>query len=280
MTLRDFIDQRYWPTYQPGLCLAWQVNTERYLTYIKADLGHLELDAINTETLDAWNIQLRRKYQTPVTPNKTLSRLRHIFQAAVRWKALRDNPALYLTQVQEPVHKFRPLDPVERAQLLHAASPRLHAYIFWGQYTGARLGSLAKLLERHVDLRRDVILFEKTKNGEDFTIPLHPELKKWCEAHFTGVGTRRALPQYKDHAIVSRSFYELTHRLHIRGFRFHDLRHEVGSSLAAAGAHPKVIMAMLGHKDIKMSMRYTHPQAAEVRNMMLLALFPNPEPVL
>ena len=45
----------------------------------------------------------------------------------------------------------------------------------------------------------------------------------------------------------------------IEGFRFHDLRHTFGSRLGMAGVDIRTIQELMGHKDIKMTMRYSHP---------------------
>jgi integrase len=43
------------------------------------------------------------------------------------------------------------------------------------------------------------------------------------------------------------------------GVRFHDLRHSCAAILIAAGEHPKVIQAQLGHQSITMTLdRYGH----------------------
>lgn len=268
MTLAEFVTQRYWPTFKSGLCPRWQRNSEKLLEHILAGLGEHQLAQIHVEHLDRWIIQLRTHYTTPVTPNKCLTRLRHIFKTAVRWGLLVDNPATHVCKVAEPLKKFRPLSTDERQLLATKASPQLAPYLLWGHYTGARLSSLYELEERHINLSQELVTFRQTKNGEDYHVPLHPVLVAWCKAHLTGNPAAPVLPHYKDRYIVSRSFARLKRRLGIEGFRFHDLRHEVGSSLAEAGAHPRHIMEALGHKDPKMSLRYTHVKREEVRKFL------------
>jgi integrase len=44
----------------------------------------------------------------------------------------------------------------------------------------------------------------------------------------------------------------------IKEFRFHDLRHTCATWLAMAGENQELIKEVLGHKDIRMTDRYTH----------------------
>jgi integrase len=45
----------------------------------------------------------------------------------------------------------------------------------------------------------------------------------------------------------------------IENFTFHGLRHTFGSRLGMAGVDLRTIQELMGHKDIKMTMGYSHP---------------------
>jgi site-specific recombinase XerD len=60
---------------------------------------------------------------------------------------------------------------------------------------------------------------------------------------------------YKD---IKKSFKTAIKRSGIENFRFHDLRHSFASKLVRKGATLKAVQELLGHKDMKMTMRYAH----------------------
>lgn len=51
--------------------------------------------------------------------------------------------------------------------------------------------------------------------------------------------------------------------------RFHDLRHSVASNLANNGVHPRVVQELLGHTDIKTTLKvYTHLPSSALREAL------------
>ena len=57
---------------------------------------------------------------------------------------------------------------------------------------------------------------------------------------------------------VSKGFKIALETAQIDDFRFHDLRHTFASRLVMAGADLATVRELLGHKDIKMTLRYAH----------------------
>ena len=55
----------------------------------------------------------------------------------------------------------------------------------------------------------------------------------------------------------------------IEDFRFHDLRHTFASRFVMAGGSVHALQKILGHADLKMTMRYAHLSQGHLREEML-----------
>ena len=57
---------------------------------------------------------------------------------------------------------------------------------------------------------------------------------------------------------LNTSFSSALRRAGIEDFKFHDLRHTFASHLVMSGVSLKAVQELLGHADLKMTMRYAH----------------------
>ena len=64
---------------------------------------------------------------------------------------------------------------------------------------------------------------------------------------------------------VKRSFASACRKAGLEDFRFHDLRHTFASHLVMKGVGLKAVQELLGHADIKMTMRYSHLSQAHLK---------------
>jgi integrase len=133
--------------------------------------------------------------------------------------------------------------------------------------TGMRKGEILSLKWTNVDFKNGVIVVEGTKNGEIRKIPMNQKLTVTLES-----GKRASRGEYvfsddgKPYGDVKTGWWSALKKAKIEGFRFHDLRHTFGSGLGMAGVDIRTIQELMGHKDIKMTMRYSHPTPERKKN--------------
>ena len=124
-------------------------------------------------------------------------------------------------------------------------------------HTGMRKAEILYL--RWKQIRNGFIYLNKTKTSESRQIPVNETLNTLFQS----------LPRHlkSDYIFcnkdgkpfeVRRSFNTALKKAGIEDFRFHDLRHTFASRLVMKGASLKAVQELLGHKNIKMTMRYAH----------------------
>lgn len=263
LTVSEFFESRYWPVFGPALHPRWQHTTLKLMErFLASGFGPRPLAEVSLEECEAFWVAFRRQYPNGRTPNIVLTRLRHVWDTAQRWKLVGENPWKHIKKARQIEREWTALTLEQEHRIFQVARPPLRDYCLWARYTGARRGSLVKLEVRDLDLTRGTVTFRETKAGHNYTVKLHSTLvgwfATWREEHPEATPTTRILFQYASEEAISRGFHRLCLRLGITGFRFHDWRHRIGFKLGEANFHPRIIQAMLGHKDPRMSLKYTH----------------------
>ena len=129
--------------------------------------------------------------------------------------------------------------------------------------TGMRQGEVFGLSWFEVDLgRREIaVAGAKAKSGQTRHIPLNSEavavLKGWREQ---SAGDHLTFPSQdgKPFNNVRKSWDAVLTEAGISDFRWHDMRHTFASKLVMAGVDLNTVRELLGHSDIKMTLRYAH----------------------
>ncbi len=68
---------------------------------------------------------------------------------------------------------------------------------------------------------------------------------------------------------IKKGFCGALKRAGIVDFRFHDLRHTFGSQMVMQGVDIRTVQQVMGHKTIKMTMRYSHLSPEYVQEAMM-----------
>ncbi len=203
------------------------------------------------------------KYQ-PASINKNISLLKAMFKKAIDWNMVEEDVLKRVRrckQLQENNRRLRYLAKQECTELINSCEPHLKPIVITALNTGMRKGEVLKLKWDNIDLKHGFILLDVTKNGERREVPINDTLRMTLKAITRRLDSPHVFcdpktgTAYKD---VKRSFKTAVKRAKIHDFKFHDLRHTFASHLIMAGIDLATIKELLGHKDIKMTLRYAH----------------------
>lgn len=133
-----------------------------------------------------------------------------------------------------------------------------------------RKNEILTLKWSNVDLDNNIITLEhtNTKNKKTRRIPINSVLRKLLVEQKLKSGGNQFVflsqegKPYKRHDSLKGAFERLCKKAGISGLRFHDLRHTAATRMIEAGASIVSVSKILGHADLKTTMRYTHPDTS------------------
>lgn len=268
------------------------------------------LTAISAMSIEQWRSARMKAGISASTTNRNITALRGLFSRALDWEMIPKHPLKTVKILPEPSGKARWLSDDEEKRLRTALDAReerdragrdnanqwrtarkydllpdlraatfvdhLKPMVLVSLNSGLRQGELLNLSWSAVDLKNAIITIygENAKDGEDRHIPMNAEalatLKQWREQTpgdlvFPGP-TGAAISEIKT------AWGKLLKDAEIKNFRWHDMRHHFASRLVMAGVDLNTVRELLGHSDIKMTLRYAHlapeHKAAAVQKLM------------
>jgi integrase len=210
---------------------------------------------------------------TPATVNRELTVVKHMLKRAVEWGYLGESRVAKVKQLKESPGRTRFLAPDEIGRLLAACDAEVLSSTLGSVYlklfallalnTGMRRNEILGLTRRAIDWQNRMATIEATKNGEARHVYLNDTAIEALRSLPARIDTDRLFP-FKPNQ-VSMAFRRAAKRAGIEDFRLHDARHTFASYQAMAGVQPRGLQSLLGHKDGRMTMRYSHLSDAYLR---------------
>jgi len=230
---------------------------------IEPILRSKRLDEITPLDLERYRRKRQKDGRSDTTINRELSFLRNLFNMAIAWERATENPVRKVKFAREDNGRIRFLTPGEEERLLARCKEPLKPLVITALHTGFRASELLSLTWEDVDFGRRSITVRAAyaKNGESRSVPMNDVLQSTLEEvrirHSVSgpVFLNRAGTPYRS---FRTAFENAVRHAGLVDFRFHDLRHTFASRLVMGGVDLPTVKELMGHKDIKMTLRYTH----------------------
>jgi integrase len=291
---------RYWleEVAKPGVRRTTYAKYETFIRlYLAPGLGKKRLEKLTTADVRAFLSAQRDEGTSAHKMQAMHAILRTALQNAMREDLVARNVAALVRIPQAGPREFRPWSVDEAVTFLDAARGHpLYAAFVLVIALGLRRGEVLGISWEDVDLENGTVrvrqqlqriagelqLTDVKTRRSGRMVPL-PDLcvralrkrkaeqaadrlaagERWQETGLVFT-TKHGTPVEPRN--LARVFDLLCERSGVRRIRLHDTRHTCASLLAAAGTHPRTIMAILGHSQIGVTMNvYTHVATEDQR---------------
>jgi integrase len=274
------------------------IETVRRLETNFGDLKKKPFADLNNWILEKWRTERLKAGISKSTLNRDVGDLKAALTKAVEWGLLDVSPLAKLKPFKlDQTPNVRYLSSLEEEQLRDALTTRderkkserisankwrsergytlfpmltKHAYsdyltplVLLAKNTGMRRGELFNLRWENVTLdeKRLTVVGAKTKSSQTRHISLNTEARKVLKSWQKQTSTQGLVfPSEKGTPLtnIKNSWTGLLTKANLKAFRFHDLRHDFASKLVMAGVPLNTVRDLLGHTDLKTTLRYAH----------------------
>ena len=233
------------------------------------------LNDIKPNHIEQFKAFLLTKGLSKTTINRYLEVLSKMFNIAVDNDWLSKNPIKSGMKFPQKNYVIRSLSEDEENRLIAVLSTKEYEYlkgiVIVALNTAFRRQNILDLTWDQIDLKNRVIEITENKANKHILKPINDTLY----AYFTSI------PEEKRNGYVFINYYTgrkckeikrawktVKQKANITNFRFHDLKHTVGTRLAQNNVPIPVIKEVLDHSDIKTTMRYVHTADEQILSAM------------
>ncbi len=244
-----------------------------YLEGLVAFFGVYTLAEVTPRLINEFKQMRKAQGVKPATINRQMTIMKRAYNIAMReWEWADGNPVAKVSCEKTNNARDRWLTLEEEKRLLDACPPWLRDIVVFALNTGMRLGEILSLAHKGVDLSRMTVTVFQSKNGERRTIPTNRTVLELLKAKTKIRSLKTDLVFYTQNHTpyhpcnLRRSFNQATKEAGLEDFRFHDLRHTFATKLVQSGVDLYKVGKLLGHKDIRMTQRYSHHYPESLRD--------------
>ncbi|MFA9394652.1 MAG: tyrosine-type recombinase/integrase [Halodesulfovibrio sp.] len=241
---------------------VWQMHLAPYL-------ADKELTVIKSVDVLRLRAKIEAKQLSPQSVHHVLALLRRLLHRAIEWDMYPGPlPAFDMPKVQNDRTRFLTMEEAAFLLLeLQKRSELWHDISLFALSTGLRSGEIFNLLPEHINIATKTIAVMDTKS-DNRVVPLNTAALEIASSYM-----KRNTSSYLFTTIYGNKiqFAGKVYRSAVKACNlnngivdrrqrvvFHTLRHTFASWLVQGGFPLAVVSRLLGHSDIKMTMRYSH----------------------
>jgi integrase len=268
-TFKEFVEAAYLPWARENK-RSWRNDVSRAKPLV-AFFGKRRLSEVTRFLIEQYKRERRTSLNgrgrlcSPSSVNRELELLSRILNLAVERDELESNPFRGVKKLASDNHLTRYLSTEEEERLLSVLTGRrahLRPIVLIGLHTGMRRGEILSLRWGQIDFVRESIHLLRTKSGRPRQVPMNSVVKAvLLDMREVSGGSEFVFPNHRTGnaiADIKNAFNAALKEAEIEGFRFHDLRHTAGTRMADAGVPITAVADILGHADVRTTMRYAH----------------------
>ena len=266
---------RFYAEYLPGLKPKTQERYRGSLRRFEPYVGHLHLDQITKTVLADYVSARRAQGVTGATIRRDLATLSSVCSFAQAVDMVEINPvkAFSKRHIREAKPKTSYPTDAQIEALITQAPKAMKLPIRFLAQTGMRTSEAISMEWSQVDLVRREVLLTKTKTSAPRTVPLSQaayETLLACPRHPVSRLVFWHGRQGSPYRQFSSHFGRLARKVGFP-FRAHDLRHRFASVFLQATGNLPALQAVLGHRSIEMTLRYSHLVTAHLHEAIARA---------
>jgi len=247
--------------------------------HLSSYFGQMKLDKISVEDIEQYKVLKKSQGLHPKTINNQLVILHKCLVTAQEWGLIEDVPKMKHLRV--PESSYRHLSQAETVKLLLAGKGTM-----WGVMicvavrTGLRYSELSALRWESIDMEKRLITVQETvvesvvgsaKNNRIRRVPFVDDVWQALSSIKKPSGLVFELDgKHVWYKTAIAQLRRLCKEANVQMVSWHDLRHTFASQLTVLRAPTLAIQKLLGHSDIKMTMRYSHLATEDLRDAVSL----------
>lgn len=208
--------------------------------------------------------RLNEDKRKPATVNREIAVLKAMFNLAIRHQKATINPMRLVRMLKEENIKLRILSDEEKKVLIECCTEPIKRIVMFALTTGLRRAEILSLKWEDIDIKHGIINIRHTKSGKDRIVHLRSFLERILkECYNSSDGTYVFCNEQKQaYKSINSLFQNIVKRTKLEHFSFHTLRHTAASDMLDMGVDIVTVKEILGHSDLKVTLRYAHSKSA------------------